>query len=412
MDTNSGALIIRHPTENDWQAVYKNQARTFGDPVDEQTLEAWKRRVSLDDILIAEDVGDPHDPFLVGTSIIYRARLTVPGGASMRAAWLTMITVASTHQGTGIWGQLSAQGLGILVDRGYPIVCGVPTQTAMYDKLGVGVASYSHTYSVDRRSAKLRKPPDKNVAREIDAARARDLLPEIYERWCAATPGAVARDDAWWADHFEDRPAQRGSKSALYFTVHPDGFLSYRVAVETPHAFRPPFGSVFVEDFCPITDDAHTELLQTLLVLEMFDTVEIDVPVDDPLPLKLRDPRAAVTKGRTDFLWVRINDVPEALGAREYGSDADLVLDVSDPLHLAGGRFLLQTRGGAGKCTPHEGPADVEIGLAELATIYMGAHRTHELFRADRVVELRPGALHQLSAAFDIERAPFCGTLF
>lgn len=406
------AISTRHPTENDWQAVYENQARAFGDPVDPPTVEAWKRRVNAEDILIAEDVSDPQHPFLVGTSIIYRSQLTVPGGASLRAAWLTMISVASTHQGRGVWAQLSAQGLGILVDRGYPIVCGAPTQTAMYDGFGAGVASYSHSYTLDRRFAKLRERPSANRAREVNAAEARRLLPEIYERWRATTNGAVRRDDAWWDDYLQDRPAQRGNGSALYYTIHPDGFLTYRVFVAAQHAYRPPFGTVVVQDFCPITDEAHTDLLATLLVLEMFDDIDIDVPVDDPLPLKLRDQRAAQSKCVSDFLWVRINDVPEALGARTYAADTDVVLEVTDPLNLAGGRFLFQTRDGVGKCAPHEGPADVEIGLADLATIYMGAHRASQLFRAGRVNELRQGAVRHLDATFDAERAPYCGTLF
>jgi predicted acetyltransferase len=104
--------------------------------------------------------------------------------------------------------------------------------------------------------------------------------------------------------------------------------------------------------------------------------------------------------------------VPEVLGARVYAADTDVVLDVTDPLDLAGGRFLLQTRDGTGKCTPHDGPADVEIGLAELATLYMGAHRATHLLRADRITELRPGALRDMDAAFATERAPYCGTLF
>ena len=104
MSTTDDAISIRHPTEDDWQAIYENQARTFGDPVGRRDVEAWTRRVELEDILVAEDVSDPKQPFLVGTSIIYRARLTVPGGAGVQAAWLTMIAVTSTHQGTGIWG--------------------------------------------------------------------------------------------------------------------------------------------------------------------------------------------------------------------------------------------------------------------------------------------------------------------
>ncbi|MDT5145904.1 MAG: hypothetical protein QOC58_549, partial [Mycobacterium sp.] len=148
----------------------------------------------------------------------------------------------------------------------------------MYDTLGAGVASYSHTYSVDRRLAKLRDRPRNNRAREIGAAEARHSLPRVYERWRAVTNGAVERSDAWWADFLEDRPAQRGNRSALYHTLHPDGFLTYRIVEQKYHAFRPRFGTVVVEDFCAITDEAHTELLQSLLALEMFDNIEIELP--------------------------------------------------------------------------------------------------------------------------------------
>lgn len=283
----------------------------------------------------------------------------------------------------------------------------------MYDTLGAGVASYSHTYSVDRRLAKLRDRPRNNRAREIGAAEARHSLPRVYERWRAVTNGAVERSDAWWADFLEDRPAQRGNRSALYHTLHPDGFLTYRIVEQKYHAFRPRFGTVVVEDFCAITDEAHTELLQSLLALEMFDNIEIELPVDDPLHLKLKDQRAAATKGTSDFLWVRINDVPEVLGARVYTADIDIVLEVNDPLGLNGGRFLLQAHDGVGKCTPHDGgQADVEIGLGDLATIYMGAHRASELLRANRITELRPGVVRELDAAFITDRAPYCGTLF
>ncbi|OBG66168.1 hypothetical protein A5703_14260 [Mycobacterium sp. E188] len=65
-----------------------------------------------------------------------------------------------------------------------------------------------------------------------------------------------------------------------------------------------------------------------------------------------------------------------------------------------------------GKCTPHDGPTDVGIGLADLATIYMGAHPASELLRAGRITEERPGAIRDLDAAFSTDRAPYCGTVF
>lgn len=146
--------------------------------------------------------------------------------------------------------------------------------------------------------------------------------------------------------------------------------------------------------------------------MEVFHSIEIEVPVDDPLPLKLLDQRAAQTTAINDFLWLRIINLSEVLGKRAYGADADVVLEVTDPVGVAGGRFLLQTRGGVGTCRPHDGPADVEIGLADLGTIYMGAHRASELHRANRITELRSGALRNLDAALAVERAPYCGTIF
>ena len=412
MNTTDDPIRVRHPTEDDWQAVYENQARAYGISVDRRDVEAWIRRVNLQDILIAEDMSDPEHPYLVGTSLYYRLRLTVPGGASLEAAWLSMIAVAATHQGKGIWQRLSLQGFGILQERGYPILCGVPTQPTVYEILGAGVTSYARTYDIEPRFTQLRDKPSRNRAREVDAAQAARRLPPMYDRWCAMTPGALSRDRAWWDDILEDRITQRDSGSALNFIVHPDGFLTYRVEGASPHAYRRPFGTVVVQDFCPITNEAHTELLATLVGSKTFDNIVIEVAVDDPLPLKLKDQLAAKTTGLSDFLWMRIMDVPEALGARVYSADADIVLEVTDPLTVAGGRFLLQSRDGVGKCTPHDGPPDVQIGLADLATIYMGAHRASELHRANRVTELQAGALRTLDAAFSTERVPYCGTLF
>ncbi|OBB99105.1 GNAT family N-acetyltransferase [Mycobacterium sp. 852002-40037_SCH5390672] len=412
MNATNDAIRIKHPTESDWQAVYENQARAYGISVDPRDVEAWTRRVNLQDILIAEEMSDPAQPYLVGTSLYYRLRLTVPGGASLEAAWLSMIAVAATHQGKGIWQQLSIHGFGILQERGYPILCGVPTQPTVYEILGAGVTSYARTYDIEPRFTELRAKPTINRAREVDAAQAARHLPRLYDRWCAITPGALSRDDAWWSDVLEDRITQRDNGSALNFIIHPDGFLTYRVVGASPHAYRRPFGTVIVQDFCPVTNEAHTELLATLVGSKTFDNIVIEVPVDDPLPLKLKDQLAAKTTDMSDFLWMRIMNVPEALGARTYSSDADVVLEITDPLSVAGGRFLLQTRDGVGKCTPHDGPADVQMGLGDLGTIYMGAHRASELHRANRIAELQPGALRTLDATFSTERVPYCGTLF
>lgn len=412
MNTKDDGIEIRFATEGDLRAVYENQARAYGVSVESADVEAWTRRIDTENVLVAEDVTDPKRPFVVGTSLYYPAKLTVPGGATLDAAWLAMIAVASTHQGRGVWQQLSIQGLGILQTRNLPILCGVPTQPTIYEILGAGVASYGRTYNIEPRFTELRDKRRHNRAREVDADEARRHLPALYARWCAVTHGALSRDDRWWDDVLEDRVTQRDNGSSLNFIIHQDGFLTYRVIGASAHAFRRPFGNMVVQDFCPITEEAHTDLLATLLASKMFDNIVIEVPVDDPLPLKIKDQLAAQTTSLSDFLWMRIMKVPEALEARRYWADVDVVLEVADPLVLVDGRYRLQTRGGVGTCKPDDGPADIKLGLGELGTVYMGAHRPVELHRANRITEVRDGALRELDAAFATERAPYCGTLF
>lgn len=47
MDTTDDTIRIRFATEDDWQAVYANQAGAYGVSVDPADVEAWKRRVDL-----------------------------------------------------------------------------------------------------------------------------------------------------------------------------------------------------------------------------------------------------------------------------------------------------------------------------------------------------------------------------
>lgn len=79
MNTTDDNIRIRYATDDDLETVYKNQARVYGVTVERGDVEAWKRRVRTDDILVAEDISSPQHPFVVGTSLYYRLQLTVPG---------------------------------------------------------------------------------------------------------------------------------------------------------------------------------------------------------------------------------------------------------------------------------------------------------------------------------------------
>jgi predicted acetyltransferase len=134
-------------------------------------------------------------------------------------------------------------------------------------------------------------------------------------------------------------------------------------------------------------------------------------PLDDPLRWLLADPRQLRTTGVSDFLWVRLIDVPAALGSRGYGTETELVLEVTGPVTQ---RYQLSTGPVSGHCRrAHDGEkADLVLSLRELGAIYLGGCRPSVLAAAGQIQEVRAGALARADAAFASPLAPFCGTFF
>jgi predicted acetyltransferase len=114
---------------------------------------------------------------------------------------------------------------------------------------------------------------------------------------------------------------------------------------------------------------------------------------------------------RSDGLWIRIMDVPDALTARTYSAPVDLVLGVSDPLGYISGTYRLIANGEDVTCSASSDEPDVMIDLEDLGAGYMGMPRFRELARIGRV----SGSDHSLAAmdaAFRWEPQPWCPETF
>ncbi|MGD0242323.1 MAG: sterol carrier protein domain-containing protein [Streptosporangiaceae bacterium] len=132
--------------------------------------------------------------------------------------------------------------------------------------------------------------------------------------------------------------------------------------------------------------------------------------MDDPLPLLFTDARAVRVTGVRDETWLRLVDVPRALAARGYEAAAGpLVIAVTDellPANTGGYRI------GADGVRRADDPADLSLGVAALASAYLGGTRFSALAQSGRVTQHRPGALAAADRLFATPRAPFAGTSF
>ena len=147
---------------------------------------------------------------------------------------------------------------------------------------------------------------------------------------------------------------------------------------------------------------------------DLVETVRIERLAEDaPLRWWLHDQRRLRTLHRYDALWVRLLDVPAALGARSYGTDGRVVVEVHDPLIAENdGRWCVEAHDGAVEVTATDHEPDLVCGVAELGTLYLGGHRPGALARAGRIQVRDADARRRLAAMLVSDPAPRCATDF
>ena len=116
---------------------------------------------------------------------------------------------------------------------------------------------------------------------------------------------------------------------------------------------------------------------------------------------------------RSDALWVRILDIPGALGGRVYRASGSLVISVEDRFRpQATGRYRLDVTGdGTATCGPTDDPADIEMGIGALGSLYLGGVPARGLADAG-LLSGSQQAVELADRAFGWGVAPYCPEVF
>jgi predicted acetyltransferase len=162
------------------------------------------------------------------------------------------------------------------------------------------------------------------------------------------------------------------------------------------------------------TPEAEVALWRYLMSVDWVARVKTGLRApDDIVPLLLGDPRAARTGPQSDLMWLRFLDTPRALSARTYAAPGTLVLDVDDPMGLAGGRYRLEALpDSTATCAPTDDPADLTLSMSGLGALYLGDESAVRLATLGRASEARPGAAACADLLFRTSRRPWCPDIF
>jgi len=207
----------------------------------------------------------------------------------------------------------------------------------------------------------------------------------------------------WWALRAGQPPI---SPAPRHVAVHrdvdgvPDGYAGYSIGESR---------TLTVDETIATGDSAHTALARFVLGHDLVNEVVFKhVAPDHPLRWQLADFRAAQVHDDTDWLWVRLLDVPRALTARGWSMDGELVLDVDDPFLGEHGRYLLTVRDGKADCAPTDRDPDLSLDVSDLGSVYLGGTTPSTLVRAGRVRAHHQDAARLADALFRTDRPPHC----
>ncbi|MFJ8658923.1 GNAT family N-acetyltransferase [Streptomyces sp. NPDC093795] len=349
----------------------------------------------------------------VGTAGAFSFGLTVPGGATVPAAGVTMVSVAGTHRRRGILTAMMRRQLEDVRAWGEPLAVLTASEAEIYGRFGYGAASYSAHATIHTDRVRLTVPEGTDAVglRAVDPVEASGACEAVYARLVPTRPGMLARRPGWERLPLLDPAGSREGASPRQCVVAERdgevvGFVRY--AIKPDWSFAGADGTVVVHELMGLDPAADAALWRFVCSVDLTTKVRIHSrPVDDAWLGLVSDVRRCEPTLR-EGLFLRLVDVGAALEARTYQAPVDVVFEVEDAFcPWNGGRWRLTGDAKGASCTRTEDAADVALSVRELGAAYLGGTSLVSLAAAGRVRELREGALVEASVAFGSPVAPW-----
>lgn len=399
-------ITLRPVTKDELPAFMRASSIAFGSVASDEDAEFWAAGVTVDRTIAAFD-GDA----IVGTAAAFSFELTVPGGALVPTAGITMVGVHPTHRRRGLLVRMMEEQLADVAARHEPLAVLIASESAIYGRFGYGPATFGTFWHLPTEGTQFNGADVGGRFRLVDRAEAARVVPGLYDAARKRHVGEVSRPDGWWDRVFSEYQMKKHPQMVV---VHEsaegalDGFACYRVKDDWSGGIAR--NTLDANELYALDDDVEAALWQFLVDVDLVATVKAFArPVDEPLRWRLASPRSMQVSQLTDHLWVRVVDPATALGARTYATDDRIVVELTDPF-LPGNEGRWSIEPGSPSRTTDD--PDLALSARELGSLYLGGVSASTLARASRITELVPGALARADRMFTVTPAPWCRTDF
>ena len=349
---------------------------------------------------------------VVGGAGAFGFRMSVPGGASIPTAGVSVVGVLPTHRRRGVLRALMKEQLEDARARGELAAYLWASEATIYGRFGYGLAARSGAISLPHERTAFAVPFEaRGTACLVDLEEAARTFPPLFEQVRAQRPGLFERSTAWWETRrlFDD-PARRqgGPKHRVLLELdgEPAGYAIYNVKQDWRGGSTS--GVVNIVEAVAPTAEAVRELWRWLLDFDWTSEFKADLlPIDHELFLLLAEPRR-MEFVISDGVWVRLIDVGAALSARTY-NDGEIVLEVEDAfLPENAGRWRVDADG----ASRTDVAADLRLDVTAVGSVYLGGFTFSDLVRGSRARELTEGAAKRADALFRTDVQPWCAEIF
>jgi predicted acetyltransferase len=400
---------LRVLRRDEWNQWYGTLVRAFGGV--HESPEEKELYGALTEVDRSIGVWDGDE--CVGTAGAFGFRVTVPGGAEVPAAGVTMVSVAATHRRRGVLTSMMRRQLDDVRSWGEPLALLTASEPAIYGRFGYGAATFQVNAEIDTSRVRLSVPDgtDDVRLRYAAPADALDACEAVYARLVPGRPGMLARRPGWERMGLLDPESKREGASPLQCVLarregEVTGYARFRV--RPGWGSEGPAGTVVLEDLAGLDPATEAALWRFLFDIDLTTTLAArGRPVDEAWQYQVSDIRRC-RPGLRDGLYVRPVDVGAALAARTYQAPVDVVFEVEDAFcPWNEGRWRLSGDAKGASCERTSDAADLALSVRELGAAYLGGVSLASLGAAGRVRQVRPGALAEASVAFASDVAPW-----
>lgn len=337
---------------------------------------------------------------------------TLNTGTGLVPLWMiTDVTVSAAHRRRGLLTRMMLDDLAAAKASGAPLAALTSSEGSIYGRFGFAPATFHSRVKVDTSHGfALRERVERHVEL-VEPADLHEVVVADFDHFHATTRGSVSRPTfyrPWLTGEFDPDTGAPDDKlrGALTLDAHgtPDGHVLFRIEKgDDGNTLR-------VFDLIARTDEARLALWQFLGEVDLVSKVSANLPLDDPLPWALVDPRRVEVERVGDHIWLRVLDVPAALTARPWYADGAVTLGVWDGQGHADGTFRLSVAGGR-PSVEEGGEAEISLDVATLSALHLGATSVRTLVAAGRIAG-SDEALARFAALADGGPTPYAKTFF